>query len=338
MAALSTNFNYVYAGKLTSELFYKPSIETPNISDIAIIDMGVRFKKQYNRVPILNKILKPYTGCERNFTEGKAIDNVTLETKSFEVNVKFCVDDFTNELDGRFNILAEEMLKTGIDTFDIGGTEVQTVIDNMMEDALRRDTFRRFSFGDSTSGSPDWNTIDGLWQRLIDTAGGSNYCVRKIAGNLGTGALTAGQGLATLQAVYDGSSNLLKAVLTKLKYFVTGSIYDNYVKSLQGTGATEQAYTATINGIKTITFNGIPVIPIRAWDEDLADVTNPLSSTTRHLVLLTIRENHRFGVENGKDLNRIEGWYDRDSRLFKFEGKMKFGYQYLHCDFATIAY
>jgi hypothetical protein len=87
-----------------------------------------------------------------------------------------------------------------------------------------------------------------------------------------------------------------------------------------------------------VNYKGIPVIPVRFWDSSLLDTNNPLNATTRHLILLTVKENHILGVEQGKDLNRIDGWYERKDRTFYYEADMKFGYNYLHCDLQSIAY
>lgn len=337
--ALTTNFNYTYPGILTTEVFFKPVIDdAPALADIAIIDPGISFRKIYNVVPNLDKILKPYVGCARTYNGTVAIGNVTLEVKEFEINLEWCKDDFTQQLASKYNNLAQEWLKTGINSFDPSGTPVARIIDQVIETGLRRDISRRIFFGDQDSASTDWNTINGMWPRLIDSSGGSNYCVRKTTTSLGTGALSASNALAALNEVWDQSSNLLKTNFSKLRMYVTGSVYDAYVKSLQGLGATEQAYTATVDGVKRPTFNGIPLIPVRLWDEFLNDSTNPLYATTRHLILLTIKENHIIGVENAADLNKVEGWYERVPRKYYFEGNMKFGYQYLHCELSTIAY
>lgn len=340
-SALTTNFSYTYPGILTTEIFFKPTEETLALSDLFVIDPGVGDKKRYNVVQQMDKILKPYTGCARTFSGTEAIENVTLQTKEFDLNLEWCKDDFTNQLSGSYNILAQEWLKTGIDSFNPENTPINKVITQLVEDALRRDVFRRVSFGDSGNSSADWDQIDGLWTRLIESSGASNYCVRRASGtSLGTAALSAGEALAVLQAVWDQSNNLLKNVpISKKKIFVTGSIYDNYLSSLQGTGAvTEQAFTNIQKGLSSLTFNGVDVVPVRIWDTMLEDSANPLFSTTRHLVLYTTKDNHILGVSNGNDLNKIEGWYERKDRKYYFEGNMKFGYQYLHCDLQTIAY
>jgi hypothetical protein len=289
----------------------------------------------------LDKILKPYGGCARVFSGTINITDTFVETKEFNMNVEWCKDDFTDQLTGIYNHLAQEWLKTGNASFDPSGTPIATIITRILEDGLRRDIFRRVSFGDQTSASADWNTIDGLWARLIDTSGGSNYCVRRTTGtSLGTGNLAADEARDVLAATFFQSSNLLKAIpVSQKKFYVTGSIYDNWLQSLQSTGAvTEQAFTNIQKGMSSLTYNGVDVVPVRYWDTLLEDSTNPLNATTRHLILYTTKSNHILGIENGADLNKIEGWYERKDRKYYFEADMKFGYNYLHCDLQTIAY
>lgn len=340
-SALETNFSYTYPGILSTEVSFKPTEDTPALSDLFTIDQGIKFRKRYNLLNQMDKILKPYGGCARVFSGTQNITDTVVETKEFSIGLEWCKDDFTDQLSSIYNVLAQEWLKTGNQSFNPEGTPVATILNQLIEDSLRRDIFRRVSFGDSTSASADWNTIDGLWQRLIDTSGGSNYCVRRASGtSLGTTALSAGEALDVLEAVHFQSNNLLKAIPNSQKFFaVTGSIYDNYYNSLVGTGAvTEQAFTNIQNGLANLTYKGIKVIPIRYWDTLLDDSTNPLASTTKHLVLYTTKANHILGVENGPDLNKVEGWYERKDRKYYFEGDMKFGYNYLHCDLQTIAY
>ena len=340
-SALETNFNYTYPGILTTEVFFKPVEDSPALSDLAIIDQGISYKKQYNILPQLSKIVKPYDGCERAFSGSQEITNKTLEVKEFELNLEWCKDDFTNYLSNSYNYLAQEMLKSGINSFDPSGTPVATMISRLIDEATRQDVFRRICFGDTGSSSADFDTIDGIWTQLIGDSGtASTYCVKKANVSLGTDALTSGEALTALEAVYNESSNLLKAVpTTKKAMYVTGSVYDNYFNSLAANGAvTEQAFTNLVKGVTSLTFKGIPVIPVRIWDTMLEDSDNPLNATTRHLILYTTKDNHIIGVENSGDLNKVEGWYERLERKFYFEGSMKFGYQYLHCDLQTIAY
>lgn len=348
-AILETSFNYTYPGILTTEIFYKPTLSTPALSDIFTIDQGISFRKRYNLVTQLSNLLRPYGGCARVFNNNKQlITNTVVEVKEFQVSEAWCKDDFTAQLTGVYNFLAQEWLKTGNDSFDPTGTPISAVIDQIMSDALRRDVFQRVSFGAGNSSSVNYNQIDGLWDRLIDSSGASNYCVVRGGSALGVGTLAAGAALTALEAVYAASNPLLKEMIGKTKFYVTGSIYDNYVQSLVGTGnVSANQFQNTIDGVNGslnltvgggVNYKGIPLVPIRFWDSSLADTNNPLNATTRHLILLTVKENHILGVEQGKDLNRIDGWYERKDRTFYYESDMKFGYNYLHCDLQSIAY
>lgn len=340
VSILETGFNYTYPGILTTEIYYKPTLGSPALADIFTIDQDIKFKKNYNLLNQLDKILKPYTGCARTFNGNRdIITNTSVITKEFQVSESWCKDDFTQQLTGVYNNLAQEWLKTGNRSFDPSGTPINTVIDTILSDALRRDVFRRVSFAAGNSSDDDYNQFDGLWDRLIDSSGGSNYCVVRAGSALGTGTLASGGALTALEAVYASSNILLKDQIGKTTFWVTRSIWDNYYNSLIGTGAvTEAAFENLQKGLTTLTYKGIPVKPVGLWDQQLTESDNPLNGVTRHLILLTLKDNHILGVENAADLNKIEGWYERKDRKFYYEADMKFGYNYLHCDLQTIAY
>jgi hypothetical protein len=336
---VGNNFNFTYSGQLTKEIFYKPTQDTPALSDFAIIDNGVKYKKQYNVLGQLDKIVKPYTGYGATYnTTGINLTNVTLETKMFQVRKAWNIDQWNGVLDQTFNYLSED-LKDGVDMFDPSGTFLQRAFDIVIEDSIRRDNFRRIFFAAQDSSDDDYNTIDGIWTRLIDTSGASNYCVRRAGSALGTAALSSGNALTYLEQAYDQSNELLKAVpASKKKFFVTGSIWDNYYNSFIGTTGTEQAFRNTQDGLMTLYYKGIEVVPVRYWDTLLLESDNPLFGTTKHLILYTTKDNHRIGVENGADLNKIEARYEWKDELYYIKGNMKYGYQYLHCDLQTIMY
>lgn len=357
VSILETNFNYTYPGILTTDIFYKPSLGNPALSDLVIIDQGIKSHKQYNLVNPISKILKPYTGCDRVFNNNRAfITNTTVRTKEFQVSESWCKDDFTNYLSGGYNFLAQEWLKTGNESFDPSGTPIEKIIDNVLSNALRLDVFRRFSFAAGNSSDDDYNSIDGFWDRLIDSSGASNYCVVRASATggagaigFGTGSLAAGAALTALESAYANSNILLRdwdniyaqfgGQVQKPTFWVTRSVWDNYYNSLIGTGAvTEQAFENLQKGLTTLTYKGYPVRPVSLWDQFLAESDNPLTGTTRHLIAFTTKDNHILGVENGSDLNKLEGWYERKDRKFYYEADLKMGYNYMHCDLQTIVY
>ena len=343
VSILETNFNYTWNGILTTDLFFKPTLGTPALSDLFTIDLGASHLKRYNLVPSLSNVLQPYFGCTTTAnTDRIQITNTTLQMKEFRMYEGWCKDDFTGQLSGSYNFLAQEWLKTGNQSFDPAGTPIDKIIVTQLKDALRRDIFQRVSFAAGNSSSTNYNQFDGLWDRLIDSAGASNYCVYRDGTSLGVGTLGSTVANDRFTSIFNNSNLLLKQEgidSGEAQFVVTRSIWENYYAYLVAVGSvSEQEYVNYIQGIKRLTFRGIPVIPVSAWDSSLADTNNPLNATTRHLILFTVKRNHILGVENTADLNNIESWYEmKDSKRY-YRADMKLGYQYLHCDLQTISY
>lgn len=336
---LETNFSYTYPGILTTDIFYKPTLQAPALSDIFTIDQDIKYKKQYNLVTELNKIVKPFTGCGTTpNTDIQNITNTEVVTKEFQMYEAWCKTDFTDQLSGVYNNLAQEWLKTGEEQFDPAGTPIDKVIMTVLKDAMQRDIFRRVSFAAGDSSDADYNQFDALWTRNIDSSGAANYCVRRAGSALGTAALSSGNALTYLGQAYSESNVLLKNRMDK-KFFVTRSIWDNYYDSLIGNGSvTEAAFKNLQDGLTTLTYKGIPVIPVDLWDSFLAETDNPLNASTAHLILLTVKDNHILGVENGADLNKIDSWYEKKDQKRYYRSSFKLGYNYLHCDLTTVMY
>lgn len=343
VSILETNFNYTWNGVLTTDLFFKPSLDSPALSDFFTIDLGATDKKRYNLITPISKVLKPYTGCGGSPAGNRQlITNTTIQLKPFQMYESWCKDDFTGQLSGTYNFLAQEWLKTGNASFDPAGTPINTIIMDSLKDALRRDIFRRAFFAAGNSSSADYNQIDGFWDRNIDSSGASNYCVLRYGSALGTAALGSTAANDYFTGIYNNSNLLLKQeVIDKNQgtFWVTRSVWENYFNYLVGVGAvTEQAYDKYINGGLRLTFRGMPVIPVNLWDNDLADSSNPLFGTTRHLIAFTMKKNHILGVENNSDLEKIESWYEMKDQKRYYRSNMVMGYQYLHCDLTTISY
>lgn len=329
------NFDYTYPGKLSTEVLFCPSINTPAISDLFRIFPEFKFRQQISILLPLEKIIKAYTSCARTFTDGIDITNTTLTLKQLEINMMWCKDDFESQFG---NILAEEWLKSGVDEFDPSGTELQKVIDQHVTDGARRDTFRILSFGDTADPDSDWNQLDGLWTHLIAESGtGSSYCTRRTS-NI-AGVLAAGGALTALQTMFEDSAIVLKQLPNAMKYFaVTGSVWENLLASYEANvNGTEAQFTLLKDGDDNLTYRGIRIFPIYAWDAALADPTCPLFGRT-NLILYTTRDNHAVGVDVEADQTKITGFYERRDREFIIEGFQRLGYANICCDLQSIAF
>lgn len=331
MAILNTNFSYTYNGTLLSEVMYKPSVETPSLSDLFRIIPGSDQKIQIPTVGIMEKVLKAGGNCVTTDTgSGINIENQTVTVDKIRMRLTQCAEDFEGSVG---SILSEQWLKDGVDINDISGTELQRTIDRLLEDAIRRDLFRLASFGDKADADTDYNFVDGLWKVLI--AGVGTDINR--AATLGTGALSAGEALAALKSCYEDADPILDR--SKATFVVTRSVLDNLVTSYESisTGSDLQV-SWQVDGIPNVRYRGVPVKEVPAWDVMLQDAANPLNTVADHLILYTVKENHVLGVQNASDLNRIKGWYSDDDDNYKFAAKMRMGYNYVHPDMTVIAY
>lgn len=337
---VAVDFDYTYNGKLSTDVLFKPTVDTPPISDFMTIRQGFKYKEQIPLLGPLSKHVKRYTNCGRTFTKGVDITNTTIQLTDLELNMEWCKNDFEQTLRVGNN-LAEEFLRDGIEEFDPSGTQIQRIIDELVNDTLRRDTFRILMFADDADADADWAQLDGMWTQLIASAGGGgSYCVNQVA-DFADAELAAGAALTAFRAAYEDSAIILKQLPNSMKYFaVTGSLYENLLTSYESnTTGNETQFLNLVQGQgdqgTNLTYRGIKVMPIYAWDQSLADPTCPLFGR-RHLMLYTTRDNHAAGFARQSDSEKISGFFDRTLRKYFVEGFYRMGYSFFHCDLQTI--
>ena len=337
---VGVDFDYEYDGKLGVDVLRKPSLMTPAISDFMSIRQNARYKEQIPLLTPFQKKVKAYAACGGAFGTGNDIVNTTLQLTELSLALEWCKDDFVGTLKVGNN-LAEDYLKTGQDEFNPEGTQIQTIINEQVNDAMRLDTFRIFSFGDTADLNADYNMLDGMWTQLI--AGVADSCVTR-SSTFGIGALADGAALAACKAAYEGSEIILKQLPKSMKYFaVTGSVYENLLSSYESnTTGSDLQFTNLTNGQgeseANLSYRGIKVVPVYAWDQSLADADNPLNGTVEHLLLYTTPDNHAAGFMKQSDSETFQGWYERKDEKYYIRGHYAMGYTYLHCDLQSIGY
>lgn len=329
---LGTNFSYTWDGITSTDVMIKPSIMTPDILQLFTVRQGIKYKEQMALANPISKIVKKYTSCDRSETgTGVSITSKELTTTRLEVYLSECVDAFDATI-------MSTLTKDGIDYNDITGTQLQTVIQDLVTDAVRRDNFRIFSFGDTDNSSSDYSQLNGLWPTLI--AGNASYAVKRIGAALGSGTLSSGTALTYLKAHYDGAPIILKQLEnTQKAFFVTGSVYENLLASYESnsTGSENQFALLQMGPNGFLKYRGIDVKPIYAWDASLqADF--PLGNNVQHLILYTTPGNHAIGVERASDQGNIQMWYERKDRKVYIEGMYKMGYVYIHDELQTVSF
>jgi len=331
MANLITdNFDYTYDGQISEEIFYAPSIQTPEITQLFRVLTGVNYKRQLTLTNSLSKIVKADAGCNVSSSGSFVLDNRTLEVCDMYFRVEQCFSEFSA------NWLVEK-LPEGMNKAELGSF-ITTIAETEVLDALRRDNFRILSFGDTDAGSADYSQCDGLWKRLI--AGEATYDVEKIDAITVLNQTDGTRALDYLRNIYNGSKTVLKQVPANQKIIlVTGNVYENLMTTYEDKALDGGGLTARVEeGVTQLMFRGIDVSPVYAWDSALTDVDNPFAATFDTAILYTEKNNHVVGLQQANNLQQVQQWYEKKDRLVYWDGSYKMGYNFVHGDLTSISY
>ena len=334
--------SYTFPGNLPTELFRKPSIMTPALSEMFNIRQGIRTDEYLVLVGQLEKLLKAATGCNPTYTTGGTFSDRKITTKRFEANHQWCKSDFISTASALTN--DPSFVADGLDGYEVTA-KVRSVWMDEMIDAIRRDIWRISLFANDTSGNADYNVMEGLFVKLLDAF--ASYCVKAVGNNLPNqynSLLSADQAYDALKAIHVGAPTILKQLPNSEKIFwVTGSIYENLMASYENkTGGTETQFRLITDGVgERLMYRGIEVKPLYIADNYLEDSNNPWYNNMRHFIIYTTRGGSKFanlvlGTESASDLDRIDMFYDQKDKVTYAQHESVFGVQFIHCDLTAI--
>lgn len=334
---------YTYPGILSKELITKPKINTPALSELFTIRNGVRSKEQLHLInPLTSVLTKGTSACIPTYTQSGSITGKTLETGLFEINLSWCKKEFQGLLSS-FNAFGDDpaYVGDGLSGYELGGKLRSAILDEVLE-AARLDVWRVALFGQSSyAGSSVYSTIDGLWTNYLDSF--ASYCVKPVTNalpNQSNSTLNANQARDTFRMMFTQAPIILKQLFAtgRVKLFVTGSMWENYLQSLEDNCCVEGSFRLLQDGAKVLQFRGVDLVPLWIADQVLENETSPYSNLLRHFAILTLPENNVFGTENSSDLNNVELCYECKDKTTYIQGEMRFGTNFVNCDLTVIAY
>lgn len=339
------NPSYTYPGILTTELIQKPKINTPAISEFARVMTGIRAGQYLNLVQPLTRVLEKGTAdCEPTYTQAGSITDRKIDTGLFEINKSWCKKEFQGLL-SNFNVFGDsDLVGDGLSGYELGGRLRTVILDEITEQA-RQDVWKVYLFGNDSLGAGSTNmfsTIDGLWTKYLDSF--ASYCIKPVTNalpNQHNSTLNTNQARDTFRLMWKNSTILLKQFIAsgRAKLWVTGSMWENYLDTLEDDCCVEGSWRLQQDGTKSLFYRGVEVVPLWIADFTLEnDTDNPYYDLLRHFAILTIPENNVFGVENMADLNNLEICYNCEKKTTFIQGEMRFGAQFIQCDLTTIAY
>lgn len=328
------SFTYTYPGKLNLDLIKPIQIGVPALSELFTIIQGVRCGEYLHYINPLSSVLtKPSGMCEPTYTQAGTITDRRLETGPLVINLEWCEEEFNLVC----TALTEKYTAAGVDAYEIQ-SNLQSIIFEQVLETAQRDIFKIMFLGDNSLGSGSTNpysAIDGVFTKFFDSQ--TAYCVKTVSNafpNTHNSTLSADQARDELKRNFESANIRLKSLPANQKAFwVTQSVWENYYTSVLENCCNEGSWQAGQDGIGTLRYRGIPLIPLPIIDEALeSDTTNPWYDDIRHFVIYTAKANHYMGVERSSDLNNLTSCFDCRTNSNLIKGRMRFGYNFVQCD------
>lgn len=332
MATNITVPSVTYTPKETREVFLKPVFEDPDLMAAFTVRTDIQNQEKLYFTNDLSKITKKYQSCSNsetartNDTRKISITEKTLTTVPLEVNLELCADVFTSTF-------YDQARKSGLNVNDLTGTEIETLTLDIVRTAMKEDFFRIISLSETASPDAHYQQLDGLWRTIFNNV--NSYCI-SVRETIGSGSLATDAAHDKLWELFEDAPNVLKQLPESDRvFYVTGSIYDNLLRTYSKLGQTEAQFRNLVDGQQRLMFNGIPVIPMRSWDRW---ISADFGSFAPHRIVYTTPKNHIIGIEADSDFNQIEMWYEKKEEINYIRGKYRAGYLFFHCDYIAVAY
>lgn len=320
-------FSVSYAGSEANTIFMEPVFMDEDILNSFRVVPNVVNKKKLQFADHMEKILQRHVSCAPSPKGKFNVYGREVSTERIRFNVELCWEDFADTI-------IEELLNKGLRISDMTGTVIQSILIDRIKLAVKKDINRLYYFGDMDGGDVDYDLMDGFW-----TVHAPEIVAADLAPyfNSGSGtALTAGQGIDKIKTVYDNQPLALKALPETMKTIqVSETVYTQYMEDIEDGGGGDFGLMAMINGMKTPTFRGLPVVPKYEWNRYYDD---DLGNTLSHLILLTTKQNLVVATDLLNDVANMDIWYDRDSEKIKVRGAFKLGCNYVHAQLFSFGY
>ena len=331
--ALTTSFSHTYAGKeLLTEIFYAPAVEGgQNPFDLHRVMSDVKTKTNIYKVGALTNIIQGDSGCGFSASGSVAITDKVIDPQKLKVNIEQCEDAFSQ------TIFAEAQ-KNGVDRADIQGTIIEEMIMNAVSRGMRDDLIKAAWFSDAASSHAMYGNFEGFFERIL---GGSGYLLDLNSDS----AYEAADVIATdgaykaMKKLYENMPAAMRAIKGQLVAYVTSSVYDNLLSTLEQTG-TDSGLQRIQDGVADLKFRGVPIVDMSLWDASLADTSNNPNSAAigSNAIVITTPDNLVVGTDVTDPMAELSVWYEKKDEKFYLSSKFLFGTQVVFDELIVAAY
>jgi len=319
-----------------SETLFEGFFSDPVLTSLVTVQEGIKADKQLI-------VFKRHSGLSGKLVS--ACPTPTNSTWGFDTvektwSPKYIGDRYAECYQTFMDTFAQWMLSAGVNKSDFTSTELAAFIVEQLQDNLAEVMQRMFWFGDAgmIAGTNNnlaggevafFNAFDGIWAQSFDIVtataarlsstglatknAGATYAAQKFDATDVTNQVVS----KALDSVwYDADMRLRSMAKNQLAYYVTQSVYDQLEKERKSISGIDLPYNRQENGLTTLTWNGINVIPMQIWDRMLSayfgEDAAPQKTILPHRVLLAPKSNLLLGVETAGSLGELDSWYSKD--------------------------
>ena len=312
-----------------NELVFDELLHAPELSYIHTLFSGIVYDKEIGFISGSGLVGKRGQGCSPETQDWNINTRKVLwQPKEWEVFIDECAEDIKSTA-------AVYALNKGTRIDDLTDTDYMAIVVKVLTEAVKDFMYRLAWFNDTdaknyhSSSAPDgiitagidtgyFNIIDGLWKQIFTavTGGASNVTIAanaKTTKALQLSSLTADDAHALLSDMYYKAPVEMRGKGT-MRFLVTQSIADAYQQYLTGKGI-ESTYKNLVDGIPSLSFLGVPVIPMPIWDSMIQSY-NDLGTTfyKPHRAVLVEQANLAIGTPSEEAFGEFDIWYDKTSR------------------------
>jgi hypothetical protein len=151
--------------------------------------------------------------------------------------------------------------------------------------------------------------------------------------NTAPAALSTDEAIGYFKSLYEGANVNLRNLATNQKVFICDeSTYYNLEDTLD-TDGTERGRVLLENGTEALKYKGILVLKAE-WNQYDGDFA---TGNPNHIIYTSL-DNLVLGLDTTDELMSMEEWYNADEQENRFRTQFKMGVNYVHPQYAAIAF
>ena len=319
-----------------NELIFDDILHAPDLDFLHTIFNGIEYDKEIGFITEGGLVGKKAQGCDPTAQDWSiGTRKVVWEPKAWEVIIDQCAKDLETTM-------AVYSMNKGVRVNDLTDTDYMAIAATVLGQAIKDALYRIVWFSDKdaknvadsgiiTAGvDVDYfNIINAGFFKQLQTAVTSHpELLVAIDANTKTTKKAQLEGM-TADAAYDILSKMYYAAPIEMRgsgnmrFLVTQTIADGYQQYLTGKGI-ESTYKNLVDGVNSLKFLGIDVIPVPIWDKMIQSY-NDLGAKYQapHRAVLIEKANLGVGTPSNGALEDVDIFYDKKSRINRMEATDK---------------